>query len=326
MSLKPPYFDGRPIGSIAALARALGIEDKNLEAIASTANRRYRGPIKIPKASGGHREIFDAHPTLKNLQRRILDRILRRATLPAYLLGGVKGHSYIENAARHAGSKVILGEDIDSFYPSVTVSKVRLVFQHVFRFPPVVAEMLARLCTRNGVLVQGAVTSTDLANLVLYRTEPALEAAAQNRGLRYSRFVDDMHISSERAIPAEEVQQLLTSMRSVLEREGFKPKRKKQFVATAANVMRVHGLNVNSTPSAPRQVRRRLRTEFYLFEKRVATQPWDAELELCFMSISSRVGHLKQTNQGDAHRLKLRLQQMSCARQCYLLRRSDDSV
>lgn len=326
MSLKRPCFDGRPVGSIEALARALGIPLDTLATVALTADKRYRGPIVVRKAGRKPRETFDALPSLRKVQQRILDRILRRAALPSYLLGGVKGRSYIDNAARHAGSRVLLGEDIDSFYPSVSVGKVQLIFQHVFRFPPLVAATLARLCTRNGVLVQGAVTSTDLANLALYRTEPELAAEAERRGLRYSRFIDDMHTSSNRICSSGEVQQFLSSMRRVLEREGFTPKRKKQFVATAGGSIRVHGLNVNAAPSTPPQVRQRLRNEMFLLERWAAMHAWDAQIERCFVRVSSLVGHLKQTNPGPARRLHDRLKQLAPLREVYLAARSSTAA
>lgn len=318
MSLKRPSFDGRPIGSIGALARALDIPQDTLATIALTANKRYRGPIVIRKPGRKPRPTFDAHPALKKVQKRILDRILRRAKLPNYLLGGIKGCSYIDNAARHARSRVLLGEDIDSFYPSVTIGRVQLIFQHVFRFPPMVAETLARLCTRNGVLVQGAVTSTDLANLALYRLEPELEAAARRRGLRYTRYVDDIHASTDRARPPGDVQQFLAEMRRTLEREGFKPKRKKQFAVAGCKSLRVHGLNVNSKPSAPAATRRCIRNEVFLVERWAEMHPWDEKIERCFVRASSKVGHLKQTNAGEARRLQQRLKQLAQHRGPYL--------
>jgi hypothetical protein len=213
---------------------------------------------------------------------------------------------------------VLLGEDIDSFYPSVTLAKVRAVFQHVFRFPPDVAVLLARLCTRAGALPQGAVTSTDIANLVLYRTEPELNALAEKRGFRYSRFIDDMHASSDRHHPSAEIGALLGDMRGVLEREGFTPKRRKQFVATAGRRMRVHGLNVNSKASAPRVVRQKLKNEVFLLERWAEMQPWNSEIDRCFVRLASRVGQLKQTNPGESRRLKGRLHRLSEDRRAYL--------
>jgi Reverse transcriptase (RNA-dependent DNA polymerase) len=319
MSLKRPFYKGRPIGSISALARALGVPETTLASVTLTASTLYRGPIIVRKAGRKPRQTYDALPALKNLHRRILDRILRHVVLPDYLLGGIKGCSYISNAARHSGSKILLGEDIDSFYPSISERRLQLIFQEVLQFPPLVSAVLARLCTREGVLVQGGVASTDLANLALYRTEPQLEEAARKRGLRYSRFIDDIHVSSVRARPEGDVQAFMAVMRRTLEREGFRPKRSKQFVAVAGKPMRVHGLNVNSMPSVPPAARQRLRNEVFLLERWAAMQPWDKPLEQCFLRLSSRVGHLKQTNLGDARRLQLRLKQLVPLRELYLL-------
>ncbi len=318
MTLKRPYFDDRPIGSVRALALALGVPEPTLLSVARTADTRYRGPIIVRKPGRKPRETYDALPSLKNIQKRILDRIVRRISLPDYLLGGVKGRSYVDNAAIHARSKILLGEDIDSFYPSVPEARVRLVFKHVFRFPPLVAAVLTKLCTRKGTLVQGGVVSTDLANLALYRTEPQLAESAKMLGLRYSRFVDDIHASTDRSRSSGDAQEFLSVMRRALEREGFKPKRKKQFVNIAGKPMRVHGLNVSGQASVPQIVRQRLRNEVFLVERWAGMQPWDEQLDHCFLRVSSKVGHLKQTNPGDARRLQMRLRELRAMRDAYL--------
>ncbi len=318
MSLKRPFYKGRPIGSISALARALGVPEPTLASVTLSAGRLYRGPIIVRKAGRKPRQTYGALPALKNLHRRILDRILRHVVVPDYLLGGIKGCSYINNAARHSGSKILLGEDIDSFYPSISEHRVQLIFQDVLQFPPLVSALLARLCTREGVLVQGGVASTDLANLALYRTEPQLEEAARKRGLRYSRFIDDIHVSCDQTRSEGDVQAFMAVIRRTLEREGFRPKRSKQFVAAAGKPMRIHGLNVNSTASVPPAMRQRLRNEVFLLERWAEMQPWNQTLEQCFLRLASRVGHLKQTNLGDARRLQLRLKQLVPLRELYL--------
>lgn len=318
MNLKRPFYKGRPIGSVGALSRALGVPETTLASVALAVDTLYRGPIVVRKAGRKPRETYDALPALKKLQKRILDRILRQVRFPDYLLGGIKGCSYISNAARHSRSKVLLGEDIDSFYPSISERRVQLIFQDVFRFPPLISAALARLCTREGLLVQGGVASTDLANLALYRTEPELEETARKRGLRYSRFVDDIHVSSVRTRPEGEVQSFMAIMRRTLEREGFRPKRSKQFVAIAGRPMRVHGLNVNSTPSTPPVARQRLRNEVFLLEKWAEMESWGEALERSFLRVSSKVGHLKQTNPGDARRLQIRLKRLVPRRELYL--------
>ena len=63
-----------------------------------------------------------------------------------------------------------------------------------------VAILLAKLCTRRGSLAQGAITSTYLANLALYREEPELYRKLSAIGASYTRFVDDMHASVRRRL------------------------------------------------------------------------------------------------------------------------------
>lgn len=311
MNLKRPCFNGRPIGSIAALAKCLGVSEAKLARISSNANRFYRGPILIKKKGRKPREVYSALPALRDIQQRILDRILVQAVYPDYLLGGIKGRSYVGNARLHAGSKTLFGQDVDSFYPSITAYKVQCIFQYVFRFPSTVSRTLAALCCRGGVLVQGGVSSTHLANLALHKTEPELERSVRECGRRYSRFVDDMHVSDMGCMASSEKTRIMGMMRSALERHGFKPKRTKQFVAVAGKAMKVHGLNVNGSVSSPGQHRQQLRNEVFLLERWADMQSWDANMERSYISLSSRIGQLVQLNPGEARRLKKRLLSIS---------------
>jgi hypothetical protein len=314
MNLKPPSYSGRPIASISALALALSIPTERLRRVSLHANGRYRGPIIVKKSGRKERVTWAALPDLRSIQQRILDRILKRAHFPDYLHGGLTGRSYIGNARFHAGSKILFGQDVASFYPSISTGKIEAIFSHVFCFPKEVVSLLAILCCRNGELVQGGVASTHLANLALYKYEPVLEAELRAGGLKYSRFVDDIHVSAAHRLSAEQKTDVLSAMRNSLEHAGFAPKRKKQFVVTSANAMRVHGLNVNSTASMPSKRKQQLRNEVFLLERWTTMQAWDAQMERCYLSLCSRIGHLGQMNAGDARRLKNRLNQMSAFR------------
>jgi Reverse transcriptase (RNA-dependent DNA polymerase) len=314
MNLKPPSFDGRPIASIASLALALGIPTERLLRVSSQTTKRYRGPILVKKPGRKERVTWAALPDLRGIQQRVLDRIIKRAWFPSYLHGGLAGRSYIGNARFHARSKILFGQDIDSFYPSISAVKIEAIFVHVFHFPRDVAALLAAICCRNDELVQGGVASTHLANLALYKYEPILEARLRAHGLRYSRFVDDVHVSSSRRLARNQLTSVMSAMRSSLERAGFVPKRKKQFVVSADGAMRVHGLNVNETVSSPAKRRQQLRNEVFLLERWTAMQAWDRAIERCYLSLCSRIGHLAQMNSGEARRLKNRLNRVSAFR------------
>jgi hypothetical protein len=314
MNLKPPSYSGRPIASIASLALALGVPTERLLRVHSRANRRYRGPVLVKKRGRKDRMAWAALPDLRAIQQRISDRIIKRAHFPDYLYGGLAGCSYIGNARFHAGSTILFGQDVASFYPSITVGKIEAIFAHVFCFPREVAAFLAVLCCRNGELVRGGVASTHLANLALYKYEPALEAKLRGDGLKYSRFLDDVYVSSTRELTAKKKTEVMSAMRNSMELAGFSPNRQKQFVVTAGSAMPVHGLNVNDSVSLPAKRRQQLRNEVFLLERWTVMQAWDAPMERCYLSLCSRIGHLVQTNAGDARRLKSRLNQVSACR------------
>jgi hypothetical protein len=284
---------------------------ERLHRLSVATGRSYRGPIRIRKAGKKDRIVWSAASELRDVQQRILDRIIKRAHFPEYLRGGLSGRSYQGNARHHTHARILFGQDVSSFYDSISASRVAAIFQHVFHFPLDVAELLAALCCRNGQLVQGGVASTHLANLSLFRTEPNLENVLAASGIEYTRYIDDLHASTPHRLRPSQVTNVVRDMRGALEREGLLPKRSKQFVATASHPMRVHGLNVNGSVSSPAERRRQLRNEVFLLEKWAAMETWNSSLEQCYLRLCSRVGALAMTNAGDARRLKARLNGIS---------------
>lgn len=300
-------YRGRPIGSVASLARALGMEESRLMSVSACPETFYRGPITVSRAGRKPRETYSPHGPLLDVQRRILDRILRNVDYPPYLMGGLPARSYVQNARRHEGAAVVFGQDVESFFPSISTQRVESIFKYVFHFAPEVAALLAKLCCRNGALVQGAPTSTHLSNLALYREEPQLEALAREAGFTYTRFVDDIHLSSATRVGRRSLATIVGELRSALERQGHRPKRAKQFVATQRCAIKVHGLNVNSSASVSLARRRALRSEVSRLERLAEGAAWDAALESSYLRLCTCIGQLNQTNVGEARRLKVRL-------------------
>jgi len=63
---------------------------------------------------------------------------------------------------------MIVSEDISKFFDSIKQKYIQILFQHFFCFPPDVSEILAKLCTLKGFLMQGSTLSGDIANLLFY--------------------------------------------------------------------------------------------------------------------------------------------------------------
>jgi RNA-directed DNA polymerase len=93
-----------------------------------------------------------------------------------------------------------------------------------------------------------------LGNLVLARVDAAIEKLCQSENVRYSRWVDDLTISGDRA------RFLIRNVIAAVHSEGFKINRDKLCAAGPGSVHFATGLTVNGPkPSVPRVVRDRLR-------------------------------------------------------------------
>ena len=146
----------RPILTIKALGKALGLEPSQLIDMAERASSEYRRAGRKKKPDGAIRILWDARYPLKQIQSRIKQRLLDRVIFPRYLFGGIRGRSHFSNARFHSGAKMLLAEDIASYFPSITTNHVFGIWRHVFGFSKQVSRLLTKLTTRDGELPQGS--------------------------------------------------------------------------------------------------------------------------------------------------------------------------
>jgi hypothetical protein len=269
------------------LARRLDVEAREL--------RRFRPAyteFRIPKRSGGTRRILAPGDDLKNLQRRILRRLLGRLRAHPAAHGFERGRSIVTNALPHRGRDAVVRFDLVDFFPSTQARRVRRYFRRIGWNRPAAA-ILVRLCTFEGGLPQGAPTSPRLSNLVNYRLDARFTGLAAALGGVYTRYADDITISfvedveslleetplsrhprTGRLIPREVRGTLLerfpemakrirlaeSSVRRIVEAEGYRiHRRKKCSVRRRHHRQVVTGLVVNQRPNLPRETRRWLR-------------------------------------------------------------------
>lgn len=95
-------------------------------------------------------------------------------------------------------------------------------------FPPKVSNILSELSTKEGFLVQGSPLSGEIANLVFYQNEPKLVKYCQEQGLRYTRYYDDIHISSDVKDFYELIPHLKSEIYRIFGKSGVKPHRSKK--------------------------------------------------------------------------------------------------
>lgn len=278
-----------------ALAQAMGLGVRELKFLCfhrEVATHHHYRRFSIPKKTGGERVISAPMPRLKRAQYWVLDNILARAACHPAAHGFLPGRSILSNAAPHCGSPVVVNIDLQDFFPSIRLPRIRRVFEHL-GYGRDVATCLALLCSENRcdelsvdgarffvggkardrALPQGAPTSPMISNLVCRRLDRRLQPAAAKLGFRYTRYADDLSFSAATPEAALQVGRLMRQVRHIVQDCGFTPHPEKQQVMRAGGRQEVTGVVVNAAqPSVSRQERRTLRAALHRARTQGLTQ------------------------------------------------------
>lgn len=181
------------IRGFGQLCRALNWKDgqTSLDALAA----RHDNYLVFPHPKSG-RLIQAAKPTLKAIHTRIAT-LLRRVAPPAYRHSGVRGRSFVTNAAQHASATSALTFDIQQFYPSTSFGHVVALFRDEMKCAGDVAFLLATLCCYERRHVPtGGVHSEVLSFLCHKRRlfDPAALRAIRRGGVA-TTYVDDVTLT-----------------------------------------------------------------------------------------------------------------------------------
>ncbi len=219
--------------------------------------------LKIPKRSGGVRVVYRVtEDTLRNLLRTIRSKIADQYTFPECVQGFVRGKSIRTNASLHLGKKIVVNVDIKNFFETIPAERVQQVFVDM-GFTREYADILTELTTVNGVLATGFSPSPILSNIVCAVLDTNFLALAEKNGATYTRYGDDITISSDETVPNRE------EIEAVITKHGFTPNRDKYRIQRKGGSQYVTGLTVcdSEQPHIPRRIKRSLRLESYYIKK-----------------------------------------------------------
>ena len=201
--------------------------------------------------------IYDPASPLKETQQRINDVIMTAVDFPSYINGGIRGRNYRDDCLLHVGARTVINLDISTFFESVSERAIRNLWLRLFGFAKPVAQILTRLTSYKGRLPRGAPTSSYLANLLFYDSEPGLVDKLSTMEITYSRYIDDVSLSATHSLSKDDVTQAIGFVYGMFLQKGVKANRVKQRVGYSSRPLRVHAINVNaSEPTIPKDVRR----------------------------------------------------------------------
>jgi len=307
--------DVTPITKLSSLASLLDMNEQDLiELSQETENYRINGK-KIKKKNGDIRVTHDAKPRLKNIHEKIKVRILKKAHYPKYLLAGIhdpdsprhtKAHAQI-----HSGKKQIINEDIANFYPSCSKDIIIKIWKFIFCFSDEVAEVLANLTTYKSALPQGWKTSGYLANLVLFGKEEDLVQWLSTRGYAYSRYMDDITISSERILTNNNKSEIISKVYGMLASRNLKPNRGKHEIKKQGGEMTVTNLCVNNkNPAIPSSERKKIRSIVFQLEETSSEYKNTIEFRDRWRSARGKVATLQSFHKKEGKKLAGRLSEI----------------
>ncbi|MBC8031254.1 MAG: trypsin-like peptidase domain-containing protein [Pyrinomonadaceae bacterium] len=264
------------------VASLLGVTDRALR------YRLYGLPIpsqyvvfEIRKKSGGLRSIAAPIPPLKILQRR-LRKILECVYEPKDVVHGFTVERSIKtNATRHEKSKHVLNVDISEFFLSINLGRVRGMFMAApYKCEKEVATVLAQIACLEGKLPQGAPTSPIISNMLCARLDAHMNRLAGSFKCTYSRYADDLTLSTLQTKFPREVAELRIVdgqpkcfagpklIRVLTRRNGFKINLSKIRLANRSQRQEVTGLVVNEKVNVPRLFVREIRAMLHNLHKK----------------------------------------------------------
>ena len=230
---------------------------------------------------------------LKHFQRVLLREVLDHVPVHLAAHGFTHGRSALTYAAGHVGQAVVVHLDLEDFFGSIDAGRVYGTFRSC-GYPEPVAYLLTGLTT-NSVpqlvlaaaarptvpgqvaahhrrlgqhlahphLPQGAPSSPALANLAASGLDRRLAALAAASGLAYSRFPDDLALSSPHHLGREQVARLVDLAARIASEEGFRLNPAKTRVQRRGQRQSLAGTTINERPNIERHEYERLKATLH---------------------------------------------------------------
>ena len=238
----------------------------------NSGDKRYY-EFSIKKKNGSERIISAPAYSLKVIQQ-CLTTILTAVYEPKICVTGFRtGKSIIDNATPHKGKRFVFNVDLQNFFPSIQLRRVKAILKlepfNLTNEREPLAFLIARLCCivdsgNDGYLPQGAPTSPILSNIVCQQLDRRLGGLAKRFGAVYTRYADDITFSADAHIFHGSFEK---EMRRIIENQNFTINQAKVRVQGQAYRQEVTGLTVNEKVNVSKRYIREVRAMLHNWQK-----------------------------------------------------------
>jgi hypothetical protein len=246
----------------------------------------------MPKRTGrGKRDIYHPGPALKVAQRWLNANILDQLPVHGGVFSYTRGRNISMHARVHTTGNYFLRLDFKDFFPSVNGQWIDEFLREAIENGSLdvdvdavetIVRLLCRWDARRGLLALsiGAPSSPALSNAILFRLDSALQDACAQHECAYSRYADDIYVSSRRPEMRERVGPVVRRLIEDLVPQLQINEAKSMWLSRKRRVL-VTGLVITSDRkvSVGRALKRQLRTEVYLWTRNALGAAQAAKLQ-----------------------------------------------
>lgn len=220
-----------------------------------------------------NREVFSASKELKDIHKFINSSILAYAKYNKDVVYSyTKGVSIRDAIEKHSGSKFFLQTDISNFYGSLNRDNIEVSLRHQIDNFPIsdigdYIDLIVNLTVVEDKLPAGFSTSPLLSNLCLLDFDTALLKYASENELVYTRYSDDLIISSVDDRLDNNIVLKIESLLCKHVNDSISLNHSKTKFNHIGNSFKLLGLNIlpNGTVTIPSLEKKKLETLIYLY-------------------------------------------------------------
>lgn len=242
------------------LSALVGYQKEYLKKAALHTSYFYRN-FEITKKNGKKRPISEPLPSLKEIQIWILKNILEKVPVSPFAKAYKSETRLIENLKFHKNQPKVFTLDLENFFPSIKIELVEKVFLEL-GYSKMVSNLLAKLCTKDSTLPQGAPTSPYLSNLVFREADAIISEFCKQRKIKYTRYADDLSFSGD-----FDENELLDKVTETIKNLNLRINESKTKLMTPDKKQIVTGIVVNDKPQVAFNKRNELRQAMYYIKK-----------------------------------------------------------
>jgi|SRR5690554_3306028 len=244
------------------LSSLVGYNKKYLKRASGYSRFFYKEHI-IKKRNGKTRTLNEPLPSLKEIQSWIKDNILEKIPISRYAKAYSSGRSIKDHVKFHKGYKFVLTLDIEDFFGSIDLEVVEKIFLKS-GYSKLISNLLAKICTYENSLPQGAPSSPTISNIVLNPLDNTISEYCRLKGIRYTRYADDLAFSGDNMNEIELIHLISKSLRDI---SKLKLNTEKTMLMKNNERQVISGIIVNEKIQIPRKKRDELRQAMYYIDK-----------------------------------------------------------